>query len=115
MDYYKDMMTKDRLIPIVKGNVLIGIITYYIGSSDNIDKYVRDDPWTVLDDEPTTGDICFIDQLIGDKEYKNFKESFKIFSMVCDHIQSKYPQVQLIRWNRVKKGEVYVRTKSLRR
>ena len=43
------MLLKERLIPIRIGDKLIGLITYFIG--DNTDKFVRNNPFDVLEDD----------------------------------------------------------------
>lgn len=111
--YYQKMLEKDRLVPITFGSKLIGFITYYIGSLT--DKYVRDDPWSVLEDNPETGSICFVDQLITDKDVGNWKYSRKVWRNFRDFIKNKYPKVHVIRWNRVKQGEPHVYYKTIRR
>ena len=103
-EYYYTMMKKDRLIPIIKDNHLIGFITYYIGN-DDVNKYVRDDPWVILDDEPFTGNICYIDQMITNKEDENHQYSWWIFGMLLGYICKQYPQVQFVRWNRYKNNK----------
>ena len=100
--YYHEMLKRDRLIPIIQAGHITGFITYFIGASNNVDKYVRDNPWTILDDDPTTGDVCYIDQLITDKTPKTMGYNLRIFNMMVDYIAEKYPQVQYIRWNRYK-------------
>ena len=100
--YYKKMLEKDRLISIRYGEILIGVITYYIGS--DVDKYVRDDPWSVLEDEPDTGDTCFVDQLITNKGRDNLRFSIVVWKNFINHIIKHYPKVNIIRWNRLKQG-----------
>lgn len=110
--YYQKMLEKDRLVPIVMGDKLVGFITYYIGSVS--EKYVRDDPWSVLEDN-TDGSVCFVDQLITDKNKENIKFSRTVFKNFKNHIATKYPKVHVIRWNRVKRGVPHVFYKSIER
>jgi len=112
--YYHEMLLRDRLIPITKNDKLIGFITYYIGSIENVNRYVRDDPWTIIDDEPTTGEICYVDQMITNKESKNHAYSWQVLKMLVTYIGEKYPQVKFIRWNRYKQGEARVHFKDIR-
>lgn len=106
--YYDQMLKKDRLIPIIIEGRILGFITYYIGSE--IDRYVRDDPWSVLEDNPE-GSICFIDQCITDKNKDNYKYAHATFRRFIDIINIKHPSVHVLRWNRYKGGEsrVYYR------
>ena len=112
-EYYWRMLERERLVPIRFGSRMVGFITYYIGT--NPDKYVRDNPWDVLDDEPTVGTVCFVDQLITDKNYENWKYSRKVWHDFRDFIRNSYPNVEVIRWNRVKEGVVHVYYKSITR
>ena len=104
--YYKRMLEKDRLVPIMIGGHLAGFITYYIGSL--AEKYVRDDPWSVVDDDPEHGTICFVDQMITNKAKGNYRYSRAVWKYFREHISKTYPRVRAIRWNRVKQGVPYV-------
>jgi hypothetical protein len=111
--YYQKMLERDRLVPIMFGSKMVGFITYYIGSIT--DKYVRDDPWSILDDCPESGTICFVDQLITNKEAGNWKHSRRVWRNFRDFIKNRYPKVHVIRWNRVKQGEPHVYYFSIKR
>lgn len=110
-EYYHQMLLRERLIPLYRNNELGGLLTFFIGGN-NIDKYVRDDPWTVVDDEPDIGHICYVDQLITDKNKKNKRYSWMVISNFIRYIQERYPQVKIIRWNRLKGGKIYVFNKG---
>ena len=103
--YYHIMLKNKRLLPITVDGKLRGLITFYIGSV--ADKYIRDDPWEVVNDEPETGTICFIDQLITDKAKNNSEYSFMVWGILKDYITDNYPHIRFIRWNRYKKGVRY--------
>lgn len=109
--YYCQMLVKDRLIPITQEDSLVGFITYYIGS--DVDTYVRDDPWSVLEDNPD-GEICFIDQAIMNHEKKYTEFSHSVWSEIKRIIKEKHPSVNLIRWNRFKGGKVHVYQKAVK-
>ena len=94
--YYNKMLKKGRLIPFIIGNKLIGFVSFYI--TNNVNKYLRDDPWTVLDDEPETGKVCWIDQVWTAKNAHKY--SFKIWHRLKQHLRTNYSQVETIRWNR---------------
>jgi len=93
-------------MPITKNDRVKGFITYYIGDDDE-DKYVRDDPWSIVEDDPK-GNTCYIDQLITDKQPGNAKYSYQVFKEFKNHIRKCFPNVKYIRWNRVKNGGVNV-------
>jgi hypothetical protein len=109
--YYDEMLKVGRLVPIQIGNRLVAIVTFYIGSI--VDRYVRDDPWSVLKDEADTGTICFVDQLISDKGKENHKYSFIVWRKFKNYIRSEFPKVRVVRWNRVKGDKVYVYYKCI--
>ncbi len=114
MNYYHKMLLRDRLIPITKEGIVIGFITYYIGKSEDLDKYIRDNPWSVVDDEPESGNTCYIDQMITNKESNNHVYSWQVYNMLCSYIEERYPQVTTIRWNRHKGGKTRVYNQSIR-
>ena len=103
--YYTLMLTRDRLIPITVAGRMVGFITYFIGSDAS--KYVREDPWSAIDDNPD-GSICFVDQLITNKDKENPKYSRTVLKSLIDIIRTKHPSVHVIRWNRHKRGETHV-------
>jgi hypothetical protein len=106
------MLRRNRLLPIfVKGKIKC-IVTYFIGNGD-VDKYVRSDPWSIVDDEPNTGNTCYIDQLISDHEI-NHKYSKPVWNILITHIKENYPQVKQLRWNRFKNGIVKTYKKEMR-
>ena len=110
--YYYKMLEKNRLFPIAtkESNNLGGFITFYIGNDEN--KYVRDNPWSVLEDEPEGGKICFVDQLITNKDKTNAQLSFKVWKEFKNYIKQRFHQVEQIRWNR-QKGGTNVFSKSI--
>ena len=104
------MLKKGRLIPFfTKDMRLICFISFFIGNSDEEDKFVRDNMWDVLKDN-SNGEVCFIDQLFTDKVYENRKLSYGIWKRFKDFIQYNFPSVKLIRWNRYNKKTGIVKT-----
>jgi len=109
--YYKEMLRRNRLLPFfVKGKMKC-FIAYFIGNG-NAEKYVNKDSWAVVDDEPKTGETCYIDQLCSDHEV-NHKYSKIVWNILINHIKVNYPQVKRIRWNRYKDGAVKVYIKEI--
>lgn len=103
--YYHRMLERKRLFKITLDNDMKGVITFYIVSFPPY--YLRDDPWEVLDDEPETGSICFVDHLIiPESQKENSKYSFQVWKMFKDFIKENYPQVRLIQWQRLNKEGV---------
>lgn len=101
--YYNKMLECNRLIPIKIDNKLVALITYFIGNNDK--KYMHGDSWIVLDDEPSTGTKCYIDQCIS---YGVNGNTFKIWYEFKRYIKNRYPQVNNIKWARYKGGTVNV-------
>lgn len=97
IDYYLEMLRRNRLIPLKIDNNLRGIVTFFIGNG-NPNRY-RGDQWEVIDDEPD-GDTCYIQHLWTDKNKENPRHSLRIWHQVRNHIFSNFSNVRLIRWNR---------------
>lgn len=114
-DYYNLMRSKDRMIVMrdLECNAL-GFITYYIGDC-NEEKYIRDNPWSILEDEPNTGTIAYIDQMITNKDKNNVKLSLDVFNRLKWYLKTKHPQITHIRWNRYKGGKTHVYFESIER
>ncbi len=112
--YYEKMLNKNRLMPIIIKNRLAGFITFYVGREGDGDKYIRDDMWKVLDDDKD-GSVCFIDQLWSDKDFNNRKFSYITWHKFKKFIYYHFLNVEYIRWNRWKNGEVKVYKKYIRR
>ena len=109
-EYYKEMEKRNRLIPIRKDGFLKGIITFYVGDDDN--KYIRNDPWTVLDDEPKTGKTIYIDQLITNHHKENTKCAIKVWSHLKGYFKMRFPQIEQIKWARKGRLRKYVYAKD---
>lgn len=99
--YYSTMLKKGRLIPFIVGDKLIGFVSFYI--TNDVNKYLRDDPWTVLDDEPETGKVCYIDQCWSKNSHRY---SFKIWKGLKQFLKFNYPLVEEIHWKRWKNNEL---------
>lgn len=113
VSYYHKMSERKRLFRITLNEELKGIITFYIGSLS--DRYVRDNSWEILNDEPENGTVCFIDHLIiPNREKENSLYSFQVWKMFKDFIKENYPRVRLIRWNRIKNNKIYIRYNFLK-
>lgn len=107
IEYYYEMIAKDRFVPIIINGKVRGFITYFIGGNDSC-KYIRNNPWSIVDDEPTHGTICYIDQCISNKSINNAKYSMQVFNEFIGHIRRKFPRVHTIRWNRFKNKKLYI-------
>lgn len=107
------MLERDRLIPFITDKRLIGFMTFYICFDGDENKYIRDDPWIVLEDNES-GDVCYIDQLITDKHKDNAKMSYLIWHNFKKYIKEKFPNVKKIKWSRYKKdwGKPKLRSKE---
>lgn len=107
------MLKKGRLIPFIVGDKLIGFVSFYI--TNDVNKYLRDDPWAVLDDEPETGKIFYVEQVWTDKHAHKY--SFEIWKRLKQFIKANYPLVEEIRWNRFNKksNKLTIWTKCLKK
>jgi len=94
--YYSTMLKKGRLIPFIVGDKLIGFVSFYI--TNDVNKYLRDDPWTVLDDEPEIGKIAYIEQVWTNKAAHKY--SFEIWKKLKQFLKTNYPLVEEIHWKR---------------
>ena len=110
--YYADMLRNGRMFFYKHNGKLICIITYYIGIELDENRFIRDNPWEVVEDNPN-GSICYIDHCIANKILDNKVLSFKAYSAFKKHIISIYPNVGLIRWNRFKNNKVFIHKEVL--
>lgn len=102
--YYKEMLERNRLLPVFNEGKMKCLITYFIGNG-NPDKYQKRDMFTVVDDEPNTGNVCYVDHLISDRKV-NHKYSKVVWNYLINHIKGSFPQVKQLRWNRAKKDKL---------
>lgn len=109
--YYKEMLSRGRLIPLRIEDKLSGFITFFIGNF-NPEKYIKKQQWTLIDDE-YWGDICYIDQLFFYKgDIKN--HGLQIWRELLNYIRQSFPKIKTIRWVRYKNGKVNVFYKNIR-
>lgn len=111
--YYEQMLSKGRLIPFHVGEKLACFLTFYIGNSGSEYKFVREDMWEVLDDNPD-GSVCYVDQLLTSKDKDNPRVSYEIWRRFKQYIRHNFKNVRVIRWNRFKDGKVTVYQKEIR-
>lgn len=110
--YYHKMRDKNRLIPVKDSDgKLIAMFTFYIG--DNDDKYIRDNPWTVLEDNEK-GTTVYIDQFISKKK-AGIKLTLEGWKWIKQYFIETFPQVQCIKWARKGRVKTYVYTKDYER
>ena len=105
--YYKEMLKKERLIPFFHRNRLVCFLTFYITNNEN--KYIEADPWEVLDDE-SDGKVCYISQLLTDKNSDNPKLAYEIWHRFKIFIKNSFPTVKQICWRRWDKLNQVVKT-----
>jgi hypothetical protein len=111
--YFREMLKRGRFFPLIYEGKLHAFITYFIGN-ENEEKYIRDDPWSVIEDEPW-GCICYIDQVWTSKDKKNPQRSFNAWKRFKEYIKKEYPSVRYFRWNRWNKktGKLIEQKRSL--
>lgn len=98
-EYYNAMMAKGRLMPFFIKNKMHGFVTFYIGSEHDESKFVRNNMWDVLEDNPY-GSVAYIDQLWTNDDDINKKFFRKGWIAFRRFIKDTFPRVKLIRWNR---------------
>ena len=108
--YYIEMLHKDRLIPFFKGDRLVCFITFYICNEGEEKRFLRDDMWSVEEDNPQ-GNLAWIDQVWSDK--KAHKYSFEIWGRLKSFIRECYPSVKNITWRRWKNKKVNIYREKL--
>lgn len=110
--YYDEMLKKGRLIPFFKGDKLICFITFYLGTENDTDKFIRDNMWSIEEDN-IEGDVCFIDQLLTSKAKENPRLSYEIWARFKKYIKINFPKVKNIQWNRYSNGFVKTYRKTI--
>ncbi len=109
--YYKEMLTKGRLIPFIKNNELIGFVSFFL--TNNPERYIqRDNPWSVEDDEET-GTVFLIDQVWSNRKTHNY--SLGVWKKLINFVKLNYPLVNTIRWNRWKNSRLYIFNKEIKK
>ena len=99
--YYFEMAKRGRMITLYVNDKSEGLLTYFIGNG-NINKYVRDAMWSVVDDEPQTGNTCYIDHLLTSKKELNPYVALQVWHNVKRYIKDTFKNVKYVRWNRFK-------------
>ncbi len=107
--YYHKMRDRNRLIPVYDsdGN-LVALFTFYIGNDDS--KYIRNNPWTVLEDDET-GNICYLDQFLSKKK-AGIKLTLEGWKWIRKYFMESFPQVRCIKWAHKGRVKTYVYAKS---
>ena len=113
--YYKEMLKRNRLLPFFYKGKMICFISFFIGNKNEEGKFVRDDPWSVLDDD-SNGDMCFIDQLWTNKtsHWINHKLTYMVWHNFKNFIKENYPQAEYIYFRRWKNNKVNIYIKRIR-
>ena len=100
--YYYEMAKRNRLLMLYDVNGKSGgLITFFIGNG-NIHKYIREDMWSIIKDEPKTGNTLYIDHLLTSKNRNNPYVSLCVWRDIKRYIKNTYPLIKRIRWNRFK-------------
>lgn len=105
--FYHQMFEKGRLLPIIIDGRFLGFITFYI--CDDEKKYAESDPWDVLDDD-SNGKICYISQLLTDKDKRNPRIFFSYWSSFKKYIKLNFPLVKIVSWRRWDKKKMILKS-----
>ncbi len=103
--YYFDMAKKGRLIHLSTQDGRKGILTYFIGNG-NPEKYQKRDMWSVINDEPETGDTIYCDQLLTDHDEQNPYIALSVWRDIRKYFRNKYPNVLHIKWKRYRHNRI---------
>ena len=113
-EYYKEMLKKDRLIPVFIQGEFKGLITFFIGDESEEDRYIRDDMWSVVEENNPNGEVLYIDQFLSDHDVKNARWGVYFWNKLIIYIKERFPQIKIIRWNRFKNNKVNTYRKRIR-
>ena len=97
--YYNTMLEKGRLMPFIAGDRLGAFITFYICNKGEENKYLRDNMWSVEEDNPN-GNCCYIDQFWSDNNLANPKMSYRAWKGFKRYIKNTFRNVECIVWKR---------------
>ena len=103
------MLQKNRLFPFIFNDRFVGFLTFYILQSN---EYIQDH-WQIREDNPLAGEVCYIVQLITDKNLFNLKLSYSIWKTFKEYIKLNFKQVKTIKWVRWKNDKRYIFNKTL--
>ena len=107
--YYHEMARRNRLIPVHDDDgSLVALFTFYIGDDDS--KYIRNNPWTVLEDDEK-GTTLYIDQFLSKKK-AGIKMTLEGWKWIKQYFKKSFPQVQCIKWARKGRVKKYVYSKN---
>jgi len=109
--YYSTMLKKGRLIPFVIGDRFVCFITFYICNKGEENKYLRDNMWSVEEDN-LDGNCCYLDQLWADKNKNNTKIAIEIWQRFRKYIKQNFPNVRYFHWRRWKNNKGYIYKKK---
>ena len=104
------MRKTNRLISVKDSNdKLVGLLTFFIGNGD-VNKYVRDDSWSIIEDDPQ-GDTVYIDHLLSLGKVPKY--SIEVWAYIKGYFKDNFSNIKKIRWNRFKNNKVRVFVKEV--
>lgn len=99
VQYYHDMLARDRAVMIIKNKHLVGLVTFFVGDDD--EKYLLGHtPWTVVDDDPA-GSTLYIDQWLTYKGRSMAGNVHREFSNGLKSLREKFVNIKTVKWVRV--------------
>ena len=99
------MNKKGRLIHLSTDDGRKGILTYFIGNG-NPKKYQNRDMWSVVEDEPETGDTIYCDQLLTDHDEQNPYVALSVWKDIKRYFKDRYPNIDKIQWRRFRHNKL---------
>lgn len=110
-NYYTEMFDRGRMMCFKYNGKLHGVVTFLIGNIDDEGLFVRENPWSLILDNPN-GSMCYIDQLVTTRDHHKY--SFVAWNQLKTYLIENFPNVTHVRWNRFKGGEHRVYIKCIR-
>jgi len=99
VQYYHDMLARDRAVMLVKEGHLVSIVTFFVGDDD--DKYLTcHEPWTIVEDDPN-GSTLYIDQWLTYKGRSTAGYIHREFSKGLVSLKEKFVNLKRAKWIRV--------------
>lgn len=99
VQYYHDMLARDRAVMVIKDGHLAHLVTFFVGDDD--EKYLFEHtPWEMIDDDPN-GSTLYIDQLLTYKGRSAVRQAHREFAKLIRSLKEKFVNLKTVKWIRV--------------
>jgi hypothetical protein len=99
VQYYHDMLARDRAVMVIKDDHLVSIVTFFVGD-DDVKYLTGHTPWTLVDDDPE-GTTLYIDQWLTYKGRETHSFVHREFTKLLKGIRKRFPNIKRAKWIRV--------------